>query len=179
MNRSKSAFTLIELLVVISIIAILAGATLGVGGPMMEKAKRTRSQGEIAAIETALERYKIDQGAYPGDSSMPDPTSQGDPKSLVYKKASEVLFQALAGRESSREKATSTVYFEFKENQINREARGSTTAKAHIVDPWENSYGYCTNKPDEGMNPNFFDLWSTAKQTSINGTNKWVSNWKR
>lgn len=62
---SESGFTLIELLVVLVIIGILAGY---VGPKIMghpEEAKRTKATMQIQGIETALNLYKLDNGAYP------------------------------------------------------------------------------------------------------------------
>lgn len=58
-------FTLIELLVVLVIIGILAGY---VGPKIMghpEEAKQTMAAAQMSSLETALEMYKLDNGAYP------------------------------------------------------------------------------------------------------------------
>lgn len=63
--RSEYGFTLIELLVVLIIIGILAGY---VGPKIMghpEEAKRTMAAVQITSLETAIESYKLDNGAYP------------------------------------------------------------------------------------------------------------------
>jgi general secretion pathway protein G len=63
--QSARGFTLIELLVVLIIIGILAGYV----GPRIlghpEEAKRTMAAAQISSLETALESYKLDNGAYP------------------------------------------------------------------------------------------------------------------
>jgi general secretion pathway protein G len=59
------AFTLIELLVTITVIAILAGITLGAMGGVNQKATRDKTKAEIAAISNALEQYKSVNDTYP------------------------------------------------------------------------------------------------------------------
>jgi general secretion pathway protein G len=63
--RSRLAFTLIELLVTITVIAILAGITLGAMGGVNQKATRDKTKAEIAAISNALEQYKSVNDSYP------------------------------------------------------------------------------------------------------------------
>jgi prepilin-type N-terminal cleavage/methylation domain-containing protein len=61
------AFTLIELLVVISIIGVLAGLTVGLGGLATRKSKEARIRGEISKLINAIENYKASVGSYPPD----------------------------------------------------------------------------------------------------------------
>jgi general secretion pathway protein G len=177
-SSSKRAFTLVEILVVIAIIAILAGMTLGVGGPMMDKAKRSRAQGEIAALETALERYKIDNGGYPLAETSPNIETDGDPTQDGYVMGAKSLFQALAGRKSYKEAAEGQVYFEAKVTQVDKASRTTIEEDSYLVDPWGNAYGYHVNDAETGMNQGFFDLWSTAGKKEIEEKKKWVGNWK-
>lgn len=176
-HKKNRAFTLIEVLVVISIIAILAGMTLGVGGPMMEKAKRSRTQGEIAAIESALERYKIDNGSYPIAEQYPNLETDGNPQETTYIVTGEALFQALGGRKNHKEKAENQVYLEVKQSQVDKESRTSSSSNTYLVDPWGFAYGYCVNENDQGMNQGLFDLWSTSGKTDIVDKKKWIGNW--
>lgn len=66
----NSAFTLVEMLVVIAIIGILAGLIIGVLPAVSEKRIRSRVTAERGAIESAIERYKLDKGFYPPDNPM-------------------------------------------------------------------------------------------------------------
>src|SRR5213078_3464989 len=66
---AEGAFTLIELLVVIAIIIILAGLILTTSGYVQRKGARARAETEIAAMSSALESYKADNGIYPRDAS--------------------------------------------------------------------------------------------------------------
>ncbi len=58
-------FTLIELLVVISIIAVLAAFTVPVLSGVKRREYISRTQAEMALLETAIERYKAAYGFYP------------------------------------------------------------------------------------------------------------------
>lgn len=67
-KRAACGFTLIELLVVIAVIAILAGMLLAVAGGVKQKALVKRVEGELAQVNNAIARYKLDQGYYPPDN---------------------------------------------------------------------------------------------------------------
>lgn len=64
MGRNKG-FTLIELLVVIAIIAILAAIILPVLARAKDNAYRNSDMSNMNAIRSALQLYRVDQGAYP------------------------------------------------------------------------------------------------------------------
>ena len=64
-NYDNRGFTLIELMVVIIILGILA---MYIGPKIMgrpEEAKQVKARIDIAALETALKLYKLDNGVYP------------------------------------------------------------------------------------------------------------------
>ncbi|MEM1158579.1 MAG: prepilin-type N-terminal cleavage/methylation domain-containing protein [Verrucomicrobiota bacterium] len=185
--RTSRGFTLVELLVVIVIIGILVGIVIGVGGNLRQKAAAARAQTEIAAIELALERYKIDNGDYPNvtDISIPAGANayyNGDPTN--YTAGGETLFLALAGRDlfSEAVDADKTQYLEVKEGQT----MSSTTA-SYLIDPYGSAYGYvyhATVSPKSYYNQVTPDIWSTAGNAtpSIDATTeylylRWVTNW--
>lgn len=62
-----SGFTLIELLTVISIIALMAGIAVGVGGLAKSKSRQARMNGEHQRLVTAIDAYKAEMGFYPPD----------------------------------------------------------------------------------------------------------------
>lgn len=61
----KKAFTLIELLVVIAIIAILTAIIFPVFARAKDSAWRNGDIANMNSIRTALQLYRVDQGAYP------------------------------------------------------------------------------------------------------------------
>ena len=88
-RRFLNAFTLIELAVTVAVIIVLAGLILVASGFILTKAKRSRAEVEIAAISTALENYRVDNGAYPSNNE----TSSLNPATInpiAYRSASLV-----------------------------------------------------------------------------------------
>jgi general secretion pathway protein G len=68
-RRADGAFTLIELLLVMAVIAVLAGLTIASLGGVNEKTARDLAKAEVAAIASALESYRTEQGSYPAPLS--------------------------------------------------------------------------------------------------------------
>jgi prepilin-type N-terminal cleavage/methylation domain-containing protein len=66
--HSQLAFTLIELLTVISIIAILAAFTVPILGSLKRREYISKTQAELAQLETAIDSYKAAYGFYPPDN---------------------------------------------------------------------------------------------------------------
>jgi len=154
-HSAFAGFTLIELLVVIAIIAILAGLILNAAGYIQKKGAMSRATAEIAAMETALERYKADNGDYPVVTNLPGANNK-------------YLLTNLMPTDGSGK-----VYFEFN--------KGMTNTNGNIVDPFGTTYGYQYPGSSSRNGSNFFDLWSTAggSTTATNATNepKWIKNW--
>ena len=63
--KSSRGFSLIELMVVIVILGILAGMIMPRFMGRTDDAKLVKAKVDIAALETALKLYKLDNGAYP------------------------------------------------------------------------------------------------------------------
>ena len=143
-----AAFTIIELMVVITIISILAGLVLSTAGYVQRKGAASRATGEIAAMATALENYKADNGDYPLNSNSDNNTA---------------LLNALMPSNGGK------VYYEFKANSITNN---------EIVDPWGwpsiYYYVYTTNGAPHNGN-NFYDLLSSAGGSGSSA--KWIKNW--
>jgi general secretion pathway protein G len=63
-NRSRG-FTLIEIMVVVVILAVLGALVVPRVLENVDKARATRAQSDIRAIETALDLYRLDNYKYP------------------------------------------------------------------------------------------------------------------
>jgi len=63
--KHESGFTLIELMVVIVILGILAGVVVPRIMDNPDKARVTKAKHDIAALESALDVYRLDNFAYP------------------------------------------------------------------------------------------------------------------
>ncbi|MGA2029911.1 MAG: type II secretion system protein [Verrucomicrobiota bacterium] len=68
-TNSRRAFTLIELLAVITIIGVLAAFLVPTIGAVKRHELISKTQAEMAQVETAIERYKAAYGFYPPDST--------------------------------------------------------------------------------------------------------------
>lgn len=66
MNKKRqSAFTLIEIMVVVVILGILAAIVVPQIMSRPDEARIVKAKQDILAIESALDLYKLDNGAYP------------------------------------------------------------------------------------------------------------------
>lgn len=72
--KKNKGFTLIELLVVIAVISILSSVVMTNFNSARAKARDTKRKAEMVSVQTALEAYYLDHGAYPVTSlsAVPD-----------------------------------------------------------------------------------------------------------
>lgn len=86
--KSSFGFTLIELLIVIAIIGILATLLMVNFLNVQQKARDAQRKSDVRQIQSALELYRADQGAYPATLYSADcPTSSslaGGTPSVTY-----------------------------------------------------------------------------------------------
>lgn len=168
----RQSFTLIELLVTMTVIVILAGITLAAVSGVQSAAARNRAVAEIAALNAALESYKVDNGIYPYKSGAPNPSSSYSP--TAYVDISKFLYEELVWNSDDGVKG----YFKPKESMLNGKPLQADT---YIVDPWGYAYGYMPMNPGTTNTPTFnvgfFDLWSTGGGTAAKNTNSWIVNW--
>ena len=157
---SRRAFTLIELLAVMTIILLLAGLILNIAGSAQYKAAFARATAEIKQMETAMESYKVDNGAYPRDpvtggngttdnlnaqsSPLPDPAS-GTLATNQCVLSSQYLFTQLSGVTASGN--FNKAYITFLPNQLATTGNNTvpTAGMTYIIDPFGFSYCYSTS----------------------------------
>jgi prepilin-type N-terminal cleavage/methylation domain len=164
----SGAFTLIELLTVIAIIAILASLILATSGFVQEKAGRSRAQAEIAAIESALELYKIDNGDFPEGNGGTDSTR--DLLQALHPKDGKIYIEQMRA-------------FEYKSP-----SDSAYYNRNRLIDPFGQPYRYFY-QPGESTNkvtgkqhngPVSPDIWSYGKDGPTRNASKpekWITNW--
>jgi len=170
MNRRlfpRAGFTLIELLAVVIIIATLVGLVFGLFHYVDTGVKVSRTKAELAAMEMAIDSFKLDQGYYPTSSIVRVSCS-----SQAEAMNSAMLYQALVNGPRR--------YIQFTPRQIqnpytiqwaaNPNSLG-TIATNVIVDPWGRPYNYyCTAPPLVAMlNVNLYASTGQAWQGSLIG----------
>lgn len=182
---TRDAFTIVELVVVAAIILVLAGLILATSGYVQAKGRRSRAEAEIAAVSTALENYKADNGIYPIDTANAttntlDARTMLNPTAAQYTAASFFLYKELSGDPSGGRASTGKSYFSFKPNMLL--PKDQALPVIAIADPFGYSYGYSTAyqaSPAKGYNPTF-DLWSTAGTgtgSTPGSQDQWIKNW--
>ena len=78
MRKTRSGFTLVELIIVMSIIGVLAGSTVLISiSTNLQRGRDTKRKADLAAIQSALEIYRSDVRAYPGNKDMLSPDYMG------------------------------------------------------------------------------------------------------
>ena len=181
-NLAHRSFTLIELLVVMGIIAILASLILYAGIGVIKKGQRSRASAEIAAMSTALDGYKTDNGIYPPSDGvlLTNAYNTYDGTSSNYQTNSTLVFIALTGQNylGATPAAGVKSYMNLKANQVGNPGGPFS----YVKDPWGNSYGYSTATNAAGITPyngnGFFDLWSTGGEKAGGLQAAWLSNWQ-
>ena len=66
-SSSRRAFTLIEILVVVTILAMLASAIVLSFSGETDRARVARAKSDIATLENAIDRFKLDMRRYPAE----------------------------------------------------------------------------------------------------------------
>ena len=171
------AFTLIELMMVMVIIGILASLITTGAFKSIESARESRAESDIVALEAALERYKLDVGRYPYNTTAD----------------TNLFVEWLQNDTSPSTAGWDGPYMSFKPKDVG----GSGD---DYLDPWGNAYSYiCWYDSDiawlrdrgykhiylgGATTTNNFDLWSfgadglnDCKTPNFVNTNDDITNW--
>lgn len=144
----KKAFTLVEILAVISIIAILAGMTVGVSSLVMRKSADTKTRAAMKNVEIALERFREANGYYP-------PSRGGTISIFRFEKAPAA---------NSSADALSKLFDEKFRSANTNPITISGTQYLYIVDAYGNPLVYrCPGYFNKGK----YDLGSTGKDEKL------------
>ncbi|SRR6266404_1554920 len=170
----ESGFTLIELLTVLVIIMVLVGIIVGASKFAQNKGATTRAQAEIAALETALEGYKNDNGSYP--MSTTSSNNAGANSILLYFAlvAGPKRYIAFKPTEMRDGGNTTNINFNCGTNLISY----SNITNVMVMDPFGYPYNYYNPCSTGGPNNQVsFDLWSNGP-SGTNGAVDAITNWK-
>lgn len=171
---------MIELLVVISIIAVLAGLVAAVASGAMKASKLRKAQGQITAIQEALEAYKGKYGNYPrpvGGTEDPEVVAK-----MLYQAVSGDGTNMIDGAEptaSDGDPGTDGEY--FLEAAFYKNGKSTFVHKDYyLMDPWRQPYNYMRGvDSNQTMNKTTFDLWTecTNRPDDEDDEDKWITNW--
>ena len=127
----SKGFTLIELLTVVAIIGVRAGILIPVIIGMAGESKKAEARSTIAALELAIEQFKLDNNQYPW------PPPPGTPDPLVPADVIRELVpddpRITAGQVPTRNRARKSYITTLKDERIS----GGT-----LVDPWGQEYRF-------------------------------------
>ncbi|MGD9873072.1 MAG: type II secretion system protein [Kiritimatiellia bacterium] len=134
--KKNKGFTLIELLVVITIIGILMSILLPAVGAAFKKAKESRVNTEVRAIEAAVKAYLQEYGKFPMQTD-----SNGDKAYLDSAPTHKDLISVLRGQDVKDKSGKSAnakgiLFLEVSEKSLGTEG----TKEGKFLDPWEEPY---------------------------------------
>ena len=165
----RRGFTLIEMMTVITIIVILAGITVAGMSYITDKQANAKAKVDIELLSTAIEKYKFDNGEYPGID--PDSPMDGDISEQLY---NDLFYEGYQDLEANGGEGIFQIYL----NELDpRSSRQTLVQKTNdnipppdlkILDPWGRPYlyrkGALANNPD-------YDLWSRGKDGDTDVSN--------
>jgi len=173
-HKAVGGFSLIELMTVITIMVILAAATVAGVGFVTEYQAKKKAQIDIELLSKAIEEYKLDMGQYPGlDDDNPDddtPVSGEEVSKLLY---NALFYDGYYSQEHPDEPVVKMYMPELdprnrKQSWVDVIYTNDPPTDLKILDPWKREYRY--RKGPNAQNPDF-DLWSTGKDGKTDATN--------
>ncbi len=167
MPRPRAAgFTLIELLVVISIIAILAAASFGAYGKIVESVRQKESLVMAVAISNSVEQFYADYNRLPKPSSATDGAD-----SETTTEAGEGIVKVLIGKEGDADSVQNPRNVDYAEGIKPAKAGGKKGATAGGSDKWVNGLVY------EDDNYEIVDNWGNYYKIKLDSDyNKELEN---
>src|SRR5262249_667149 len=200
LGRGRRAFTLIELLSVIAIVGLLAGLVLGVLPAVSHHIKRNGLKAQLAALQTAIDRYHSQKGYYPPDnpSSADLPPLFYELTGTLYNEAAQEYQTTVHGNQTipaaqvlsffsikgflnsgaSREEAVN-YYESLRVSQFKETGAGKfrllvvPLPGTNAADPSFNTWHYVSSNPVH--NPDSYDLWA---EIVLKGKTNVIGNWK-
>ncbi len=159
-------FTLVELLVVIAIIATLSGLSGAAFFGAKKASDKKQNSTFIKQLESSLESYKLDFGAYP--------------ESATDQTGSEKLYACLFGGAdpdgtTTAREGVDTVYAPYLDVESPKSAAQDDGGTISILDPYGRPYLYLDRASNPTTNNPDFDLWSQGPK--LDETFEDVNNW--
>ena len=137
--KKIKAFTLIELMMVMVIIGILASLITTGAFRSIRGARESKAQSDIAALETAIERYKLDVGVYPPGDGLGNSF-----KTWLH--------------DDDGSTGWNGPYMIFKDKDLNGDA---------FIDPWGSDYRYYHNQATGKAYKHLYGGWDTTNAVDI------------
>ena len=181
-------FTLIELLAVAVVIAVLAGMLLSLNHYVNLRSNTLRTKAEIAALGTAIEMFRTDNGTYPTSSLVrTDPTSTNlNRYGYIFAEVtnSALLYAQLVGGTGRRyfrpsSKQWTNIYVWADRDAITTAYTNVTNSINYLIDPWGKPYNYFRTYPltTAQVNQVTYDLLSAGPDRRFNSVDD-IVNWK-
>ncbi|MFW6238247.1 MAG: type II secretion system protein, partial [Halanaerobiales bacterium] len=86
--KQEAGFTLLELLVVVAIIGVLAAIIVPQVSDSSDEAERAAAEASLSNLQTALERYYMDEdagdGSYPAESDLEEDLGIASADNITY-----------------------------------------------------------------------------------------------
>ena len=146
--RRRRGFTLVELLVVITIIIVLAAAGFAAAMKAMERAKKTKAQAALTAVEQAVNQFYNEYGRLPAINSSASADAQYETALEDGKKLLEPLLAKEDTSASTVQNPKQLAFLSVTEGKIKGTAgidglvyeTGSTAKVRGLYDPWGHPY---------------------------------------
>ena len=180
-RQRTSGFTLVELLAVAVVIMIVAGLVIRTTGYVNKKSNISRANADFAALNLALENYKLNFGVYPSSTNLRTNGYAGS----FYISNNLLLYAALTSTPQlsnsfPRSLRLTNAYNAWVFCSCPNVYTGVTVYSTFILDPWDRPYNYfCTYPPSVSQsNMISYDLWSFGPDKQMETFDD-ICSWRR